>query len=50
MFGVKTLDAVQSGLHQIGNDFVGAVQAGMRHDRQPAGLVNQFDRSRARTF
>src|ERR1017187_8996967 len=33
MFGVKAFDAVESGVHEVGNDFVGAVQAGMRHDR-----------------
>ena len=44
MLGVKTFDAVQPGRHQIGDDFVGAVQSRMRHDGETAGLVDQFDR------
>ena len=43
VLGVKTFDAVQPGVHERRNDFVRAVQAGMRHHRQPAGLVNQLD-------
>ena len=42
MFGVKTFNAVQPGLHERGNDFVGAVQTGMRHDGEAAGLMDQF--------
>ena len=26
MFGVKTFDAIQAGLDQVGNDLIGAVQ------------------------
>ena len=40
---MKTFDAVQSGVHETGDDFVRAVQSGMRHDREAAGLMNQFD-------
>ena len=43
MLGVKTFDAVQPGVHERRNDFVRAVQSGMRHDGEAAGLVNQFD-------
>ena len=38
MFGVKTFDAVQSGFDEGGNDIIGAVQTGMGHHRQAAGL------------
>ena len=41
MFGVKTFDAIQPGGHQIGDDVIRAVQAGMRHHREAAGLMNQ---------
>ena len=43
MLGMKTFDAVQPGVHERGNDFIRAVQTGMRHHREAAGLVNQFD-------
>ena len=43
MLRVKTFDAVQAGVHEVGNDVIGPVQARMRHDRQSAGLMNQLD-------
>ena len=43
VFRVKTFDAVQPGVHERGDDVVGAVQTGMRHHREAAGLMNQFD-------
>src|ERR1700693_837559 len=42
MLGVKTFDAVESGIHEAGNDVVGAVQTGMGHDGEAAGLMDQF--------
>ena len=43
MFRVKTFDAIQPGGDERGNDFVRAVQARMRHHREAAGLMNQFN-------
>src|SRR6266542_6860111 len=40
VFGVKTFKAVEAGLYEVGDDPVGAVQAGMRHDGKPARLMD----------
>ena len=44
MFGVETFQAVQAGAHQFRNDSVRAVQAGVRHDRESARLMDQRNR------
>ena len=43
MFRVKTFDAVESSIHEVGNDFIATVQSGMRKNCNTTGVMNQTD-------
>ena len=43
MFGVVTFEAVKSDGNEVRYQFIHMVQSWMRHHRQTAGLMNQFD-------
>ena len=40
---MKTFNAIQARFDQNRNHVIGAVQPGMRHDGESAGLMNEFD-------